>query len=132
MVNPPTVIVLAAGEGSRIGMPKAMLRINGRCFLERIIDTLIIAGIEEIIVVLGAEAENIKSMTDLSIVNVVINENYQDGQFSSLQCGLDELEFPGDVLVFPVDHPLVMPKTVSTIVDSISNGDYQTASVPVH
>ncbi|MBD3234921.1 MAG: NTP transferase domain-containing protein [candidate division Zixibacteria bacterium] len=127
----PSAIVLAAGEGSRIGKPKAILEINGRFFIERVIDTLILAGIDNITVVLGAEADKIKSMTDLSIVNTVINENYTNGQFSSLQAGLSNLKAEGDLIVFPVDHPLVEPDTVMQLLDSATEPSNTKAVVPV-
>ncbi len=128
----PSAIVLAAGEGSRIGKPKAILEINGRFFIERVIDTLILAGIDNIMVVLGAQAEKIKSMTDLSIVNTVINETYTDGQFSSLQAGLRNLKVEGNLIVFPVDHPLVEPETVMRLLDCAAEPGNSKAVVPVY
>lgn len=130
--NPPIVIILAAGEGARIGTPKAILKIKGRCFLEWIIDTLIIAEIDHILVVLGAEAERIKSYTDLSIVDVVINHNFENGQFSSLMVALEELDFPGDIIVFPVDHPLVEPETIIKLAESTCNSENKNAVIPVY
>lgn len=126
----PSAIILAAGEGSRIGTPKAILEINGRYFLERVIDTLIMAGVEHISVVLGAEADRIISVADLSDVEVVINYNYMDGQFSSLKVAVAELDFVDDLLVFPVDHPMVRPTTVLQLIEAASNGD--AAVVPIH
>ncbi|MBZ5565767.1 MAG: NTP transferase domain-containing protein, partial [Acidobacteriia bacterium] len=46
-------LVLAAGESSRMGKDKALLRYQGRTFLETILQTLRDAGVERVVVVLG-------------------------------------------------------------------------------
>ncbi|MBD3168879.1 MAG: NTP transferase domain-containing protein [candidate division Zixibacteria bacterium] len=126
----PAAIILAAGEGSRIGKPKALLELNGRYFLERIIDTLIISNIEQIIVVLGAGADEIQREVDLSMVNCVLNDNYEDGSFSSLQYGIDQTECASGLLVFPVDHPMVSHETVMNILQYASQTAKKRAVVP--
>jgi molybdenum cofactor cytidylyltransferase len=80
--------VLAAGESRRMGMPKPLLRFGATTFLEQIVGVLRRCDVGGITVVLGAQAEMIRARTDLSGVNVVVNENYRDGQLSSLIAGL--------------------------------------------
>jgi molybdenum cofactor cytidylyltransferase len=114
-------IVLAAGLSTRMGSPKAMLALGEReTFLSRIIRTFHDARVEEVIVVVGHQAEAIR--TSLSTTGVtarfVDNPDYRSGQFSSLVTGLDAVERPGvsAVLVTLVDVPLVTAATVDAVV----------------
>src|SRR5690348_3127513 len=73
-------IVLAAGESSRMGADKALLIYRGRTFLDNIISSFREAGMERAVVVLGHHAELIQQLTDLSTVDVVVNQDYRRGQ----------------------------------------------------
>lgn len=102
-------IVLAAGESSRMGSPKPLLKINDETFVDRIVATLKAAGIKEIVLVLGHNADLIKAGAKLQGVEIVINQDYRKGQFSSLLAGLRLLaQKPLDgALVWLVDHPAI-------------------------
>jgi len=111
-------LILAAGESSRMGTPKATLVYCGRTFLELIVQTLRAGGLERLAVVLGHQAEDIQREVKLEPAQVVINADYRSGQTSSLQAGLrtlitDDLEA---VLLCLVDHPAVCAETVRRIV----------------
>jgi molybdenum cofactor cytidylyltransferase len=117
-------VILAAGESSRMGTPKATLIWRGRTFLELIVQTLREGGLERIVVVLGHQAEDIQRQVEIEPAQVVINPDYRSGQTSSLQVGLralmaDELEA---VLLCLVDHPAVSGETVRRIVAAFRQG----------
>jgi molybdenum cofactor cytidylyltransferase len=107
-------LVLAAGESTRMGQDKPLLRYRGRTFLEHILVTLQEAGVERLAVVLGHHAEQIRRAADLTAVDVVINADYRRGQTSSLQAGLRALEpaNPDAIALCLVDHPAVSAETV--------------------
>lgn len=114
MIN---AIVLAAGRSKRMGKLKPLLRFNDTTFLEHIISVLKASAVDTITVVLGAEAETIKKSTDLSGTNVVINENYQKGQLSSLIAAIEKC--PQDteaILVCLVDNPFITKDVVDEII----------------
>jgi molybdenum cofactor cytidylyltransferase len=111
-------LILAAGESTRMGTPKATLAYRGRTFLELIAQTLREGGLERIVVVLGHQAEDIQRQVKLETAQVVINPDYRSGQTSSLQAGLraliaDELDA---VILCLVDYPAVSAETVRRIV----------------
>ncbi len=108
-------LILAAGESSRMGTPKATLAYRGRTFLEAIVETLREGGLERILVVLGHQAAEIQQQ--VHSVQVVINPDYRSGQTSSLQAGLRALiaDDTEAVLLCLVDHPAVSAETVKTI-----------------
>jgi len=109
-------IVLAAGRGRRVGGPKALLDLAGVPALERVLAALRDGGIESIRVVLGAQAERVKSQVDLSKENVTHTENIDWGQTASLQAGLALGPVDDDgFVVHPVDVALVDPESVATL-----------------
>jgi molybdenum cofactor cytidylyltransferase len=124
-------IVLAAGRSSRMGRAKAMLPAgDGHTFLTRIVQTFLDAGVDEVIVVVGHDAEAIAGGFAASGLpaRVVVNGNYDQGQLSSLLTGLDALDRPGvdAILLTLVDVPLVSPATVRAVLDA-----YHRTHVPI-
>ena len=117
-----SAVVLAAGKSERMGTPKPLLAIRGSTFLETIVENLKRAGLGEIIIVLGYNAEEIRSHLPAGVRSVV-NQHYKRGQLSSLKAGLKLL--PPDVgafLMVLVDHPLVSVATYKAIINLLTKG----------
>lgn len=109
-------LILAAGASRRMGSPKALLEVEGRTFLDRLI-ALLAAHCEPVIVVLGHDAGRIRRGSKLiAQARVVVNPEPDRGQLSSLQCGLREASGCGAVMYTPVDLPLVRPSTVAALI----------------
>src|SRR6266567_666451 len=90
--GPIPAIVLAAGKSSRMGRAKALLPLGpGVTFLSRIVATLANAGIDDVVVVVGHEAQSI--LEDAAArglrARFVENSAYERGQLSSLIAGLN-------------------------------------------
>lgn len=116
------VIVLAAGKSTRMGKPKAMLPLEGGdTFLTRIVRTFLDAGIDDIVVVVGSEADTIASAFAASglAARLVENPEFEQGQLSSLLAGLRVVDRPGltATLVTLVDVPFVAASTIRAVVD---------------
>jgi molybdenum cofactor cytidylyltransferase len=110
-------IVLAAGESRRMGKPKPLLRFGDTTFLERILFVLRRSDVGGTTVVLGARADVIRASVDLSGTNVVLNEDYVQGQLSSLIKGLKSLPPDTDaMLLCLVDHPFVTTDIVNRLI----------------
>jgi molybdenum cofactor cytidylyltransferase len=114
-------IVLAAGSSQRIGTPKALLKIGEKTFLQHIVEIVHSARIIDVVIVLGAEAEEIQKTIIWFDGKVVINNDWQKGQLSSIIAGLNALDLtksePEEIhgaIICPVDHPLL---TQSLLVD---------------
>jgi molybdenum cofactor cytidylyltransferase len=111
-------LVLAAGESRRMGMPKPLLRFRDSTFLEQIVSVLQRSEVGGITVVLGAQAPTIRASIDLSGVSIVINEDYREGQLSSLIAGLRSLPPEAEaVLVCLVDSPFITAEIVKQVVE---------------
>ena len=125
-------VVLAAGEGHRIGGPKALLPIDGTTFLDRCCRLFLDAGLP-VIAVLGAEAERVQREAGVPEgVRVVVNDGWREGMLSSLLCGLDQALHlgAGAILVHPVDNPLAQQPTVDAVVAALRAG--ARIAVPSH
>jgi len=104
-----------------MGRAKALLPIGDDTFLTRIVRTFLDAGVDDVVVVVGHEAESIVSHFSASGLpaRFVINPDYDRGQLSSLLAGLTVIDRPGVVaaLVTLVDVPLVSTSTVRAVID---------------
>ena len=123
-------LVLAAGKSTRMGRPKALLPLGRHTFLTRILQTCRDAGIGEVVVVLGHEANAVReSVTALGFTPVfVYNAQFEAGQFSSLRAGLAAIDRPdvAATLMTLVDVPLVSAATIRAVVDR-----YRATGAPV-
>lgn len=104
-----TAIILAAGASSRMGEPKQILKVSGRCMLDHSILAAVNASIDPPIVVLGANAELIESRaTQLSRCTVVKNDNFHLGLSTSLIRGIQAAPPLTDAYIFILaDQPMV-------------------------
>ncbi|WP_308279867.1 nucleotidyltransferase family protein [Phycicoccus mangrovi] len=87
-------LLLAAGAGRRMGGPKALVRPtpDGPTLLEATLDRLVGAGLEQVVVVLGAAADEARATVDVPGVAVVVAEDWDEGMGASLRAGLRHLE----------------------------------------
>lgn len=110
-------IILAAGLSSRMREFKPMLHVGGRSMIQRVVDTLRQAGVEHIVVVTGYRAETLqKHLAPLGVVCAHNADFARTHMYDSLKVGLAALPRPCErILVFPVDIPLVSPKTVAAL-----------------
>ena len=123
-------LILAAGESSRMGSPKALLRYRGQTFLDTLI-SLLAARCSPVIVVLGANADEIRRGLSWSAApntlfeaaphtaphaTFVINPDYRIGQTSSMQCGLRAVPASAEGVLFTLaDHPAVAASTIDAL-----------------
>lgn len=126
-------IVLAAGGSTRMGRPKMLLPIGDRTVLAAAIAPLLTGGLERVVVVLGAGAEEVRRRAGLpedSRLCVVVNEGWAEGMSSSLRRGLDECEGAGAAVVSLGDQPGVAVDIVRRLVQAHREG--AVLALPVH
>jgi molybdenum cofactor cytidylyltransferase len=115
-------LILAGGKSTRMGRSKATLPLGaGDTFLSRIVRTFQRAGVDEVVVVVGHDADAVRaSLRDTGVTaRLVENTEYELGQFSSLVKGLDAVDRPNvdAMLLTLVDVPFVASTTVRSVVD---------------
>jgi molybdenum cofactor cytidylyltransferase len=105
--------VLAAGEGRRFGGPKQLAELEGRPLLSHVVETMR-SACDRVVVVLGAHAEAVRAGVDLSGVEVVVCEDWAEGTFASLRCGLAAAG-DSDVVVALGDQPRLSRERIEAV-----------------
>ena len=117
MGNRVAGVLLAAGEGKRLGTPKALVELGGRRLVDRGADLLREGGTAPVLVVTGAVPVTVPGAT------VVPNPDWRTGMGSSLAAGLRAL--PGDcaaAVIALVDQPLIGPEVVRRLLAAYQAG----------
>jgi molybdenum cofactor cytidylyltransferase len=107
-------LVLAAGGSSRLGRPKQLLPFGEATLLDHTLGVARACGFDQLVCVLGGGADEVRSVVDLSGIEVVVNEVFGSGCSSSIAASLDVIS--GDVLVLLLgDQPGVSPASVRAL-----------------
>lgn len=116
-----TAIVLAAGESTRMGRPKQLLPFGGVTMLERVVENILEAGLDEVIVVLGHRAGEIAPRLAGKPVAIVTNPDYRQGMGTSLRCGLGRASRTAAAYMIVLgDQPLISPEIVSRLLEEFA------------
>ncbi len=101
-------IILSAGKSGRIRTHKAFLEYGGKSFIQNLLEKLSVVC-EEIVIVIGFEADLIRSkiekFKEKVPLKIAINESYELGMFSSIQCGIRNLLSNDFLLIQQIDQP---------------------------
>ena len=108
-------VILAAGNGSRMGVPKLTLTLRGRSYLEVVLDRVRTAGIGDIVVVVQPRFTEFAARA-VPGAAVAVNSRPERGMSSSLHRGVKMLGGVSAVMVIPVDHPLVRTETYAALI----------------
>ena len=127
-----SVVILAAGRSARMGKPKMLQRVEGRPMLEKVLEVFRHARVDEVVVVLGADAERIKKGIRFGGERIVLNTEYPSGMSSSLRLGLAAAGPRADAVIIALgDQPFLSPLTVDRLVERYL-GEKAPVVVPVH
>ncbi len=109
-------MVLAAGISRRMGSPKQLLRIGERTLLEHALANVCASEVQEIVLVLGAGAEELRRQIPTDNLKVIVNPDYEQGMGTSLRTGLAALgpRVEGALVVL-ADQPFVRPETLNRL-----------------
>jgi len=112
-------LLLAAGEGRRLGAPKALVEVDGELLVDRAARMLADGGCSPVVVVLGAAAPQVTARARLADAIVVVNDDWSQGMGSSLRTGLTVLTELGaaSAVVALVDQPKVGSDVVRRLLD---------------
>lgn len=116
-VNMLSAIVLAAGESKRMKeRNKLLLPFRNKTVIRYVVENIIAAGLHEVIVVVGHEAEKVEAaLTDLS-VKFVLNENFEKGMTTSIQAGVKNASGDGYMICLS-DMVMITPEEYALMKD---------------
>ena len=118
-------VLLAAGQGSRFGRPKALVELDGQTLAERGVTLLRAGGTDPVLIVTGAAQVELRPEHQ---ARTVYNGEWRTGMGSSLRAALralTELEADpeiGAVVVALADQPLVGPEAVGRLIAAYQAG----------
>ena len=110
-------IVLAAGNSTRMGENKLLLRFRNKPILQHVIDAALQSSLFPLILVVGKEKDAILSLVETKSILVVENQNPSSGYGFSLQVGLRALNTPCTGAMFLLgDQPLLDASTIDKLI----------------
>jgi molybdenum cofactor cytidylyltransferase len=99
-------IILAGGNSSRMGQPKAFLNWKGEPFVRACVLQAISAGLDPVMVIAGEEYERIQDLVQDLPVHVIQNPDWNEGQSSSIRTAIKSLpKRVGGAIFQLVDQP---------------------------
>ncbi|MFH1027705.1 MAG: nucleotidyltransferase family protein [Pseudomonadota bacterium] len=105
-------VLLAAGKSRRMGSCKQLLPLGGTTVIGRCLDTLVAAGISEIVVVVSPEGGLVAEAAREFPVRIVVNSAGEGDMASSVRAGRDAVSTKASgVIVALCDYPLVATAT---------------------
>src|ERR1700687_6017902 len=126
-------IVLAAGGSTRMGRPKMLLPAGGGTLLSAAVAPLLEAGLDRVVVVLGARAEEISRNAGLPAdprLVFVVCADWAAGMASSVKRGLEACADADAVIIALGDQPGVTPERVRMVMAAFGPG--RDLVVPAH
>lgn len=113
-----SALVLAAGEAKRFGRCKQLMPLGEKSLLDHVLDNLRQSKVDDVVVVLGAHADEIQQRIHFDKERVVLNPHYADGMSTSIQAGLRALPAAAEAaMIVLADQPFVRSTTLDALVD---------------
>ena len=127
-----SAVVLAAGASRRFGGYKLLAPLGSQPIIRHSVDRLRSSEVDEIVVVLGREAERVRAALKGMPVRFVVNERYSDGLGSSLALGVQALDPRTALAVIALgDQPTIDPTVVDHVLEVAREGTHR-ITVPAY
>jgi molybdenum cofactor cytidylyltransferase len=133
---PTAGIILAAGESTRFGRPKQLLRLNNRCLIEWVLAAALDSKLSRIVLVLGHAHQKILQTLGKKLqhskLSVEVNRQFKKGQSHSLRAGLSKVkeDFPA-VMFLLGDQPMLNAATINILLERFRTDD-KDICVPIY
>jgi molybdenum cofactor cytidylyltransferase len=124
-------VLLAAGQSQRMGQPKQLLPWQGVPLVRHAAMIALRARLDELVVVVGAYAAEVRTALDGLPLRIVANPAYAHGQSISLRLGIDAVADAHAAVVLLCDQPLLQPATINRLIDAFDAPDVW-AVIPTH
>jgi len=114
-----SLIVLAAGKSTRMrGRNKLLVKVESRPIIRGVVEAGLKSKVDEVIVVLGWEADKIQKALDDLPCRFVVNKDYEKGQSSSVKAGLREVGGATQaILILPGDVAMIDASSINLVIN---------------
>jgi len=117
-------ILLAAGKSRRMDRPKQLMPWGQSTMLEQTIDNLLGSAVNEVIVVVGHKAEEVRKTIGTKPVKVAVNPDYEQGMSTSIVAGLSLIDSQAQAVMLVLgDQPLIDIQTINRLIDEFYDCD---------
>lgn len=112
-------VILAAGESRRMGTQKLLLAFGETTVVGAVVGTALASRVDRVLVVLGADKDEVREEIELLGINFVVNENFAEGMLSSVQAGFRALPADAEAVVVMLgDQPFLPARVVDAVVEA--------------
>lgn len=127
-------LILGAGASERLGQPKQLLPFGGTTLLGWVIaQAQRAAGLDELVVVLGRAAYQIRQRIDFGAAKVVENPVFGEGCASSYRAGIGALDPQSEaIMILLGDQPGIKPGVMDQVAEAWRQGQSQIAICSYH
>ena len=127
-------LILGAGASERLGQPKQLLPFGGTTLLGWVIEQAQRAdGLDELVVVLGRAADQIRQRIDFGAAKVVENPVFGEGCASSYRAGIGALDPQSEAIMIVLgDQPGIKPGVIERVAEEWRQGQSQIAICSYH
>ncbi|MBD2203331.1 nucleotidyltransferase family protein [Calothrix sp. FACHB-1219] len=118
------LIILAAGASTRMGKPKQLLPYQGRSLIQHTVESAIASFCNPVIVVLGANAQQIRSQINQNLVQIVENPQWNLGMSTSIRSGISALnKYSQNIeaaVITVCDQPYISTEIINNLISAYS------------
>ena len=101
-----------------MGAPKQLLPFGESTIVETVVDNMLGAKFDEVIVVVGHRASEVQDRLGTRPINTVFNPDYREGMLTSAQTGIRALEASDAFALMLVDQPFITSTLIDQVVDA--------------
>jgi molybdenum cofactor cytidylyltransferase len=119
-------VILAADPGEGFSEPKYLTPVHGTPLLERVIGRALLWPVDEIVVVLGSNADIVASSLEFADVSVLVDPEWEEGAASPLRAALDFVsrDLSVDLIVLARgDQPGIERDVVTDLIETARESD---------
>lgn len=125
-------VVPASGASQRMGRDKAVMELEGRTFVQRVVDALRAGGCDDVIVVVPKPSTVIYTAAFATGARVLTNPDPGEGPITSMRVAIEQLDDSVDAIAWlPVDFPLVDGSMVRRLCE-LARKTSAPLTLPVH
>jgi molybdenum cofactor cytidylyltransferase len=115
-----------------MGQNKLLMPFGDKSLIEHAVDTLKASDVDEIVIVLGHEADQVRSRLERRRVNFVHNPDYREGLSTSVRTGMSAVAKGADaIMIYLADQPLIQPDEISRLIQAFAEAKRAGKSIVV-